>query len=55
MLVYGSDTNFTKITRGYNEVGNIFRISRRTVESVIRSFKKQNCDLENFGDMRSKR
>ena len=50
-LVYGAGTYTTRI-RSYAEVAKIFTISPKTVESVISTFKKRGCSLEEFKDRR---
>ena len=50
-LVYGAGTYTTRI-RSYVEVAKIFTISPKTVESVISTFKKRGCSLEEFKDLR---
>ena len=51
-LVFKSNTNFTRKIQSPTTVAKLFNISDRTVQSVIRSFKKQQCRLEDFSDQR---
>ena len=52
-LVFKSNTNFTRAIQSPTTVAKLFNISDRTVQSVIRSFKKQQCRLEDFSDQRT--
>ena len=54
-LVFKSNTNFTKKIQSPTTVAKLFNISDRTVQSVIRSFKKQRCRLEDFSDQRQRK
>ena len=55
MLVFKSSTNFTKKIQSPTTVARLFNISDKTVQSVITSFKKQQCRLEDFKDGRQGR
>ena len=52
MLVYKSGTNFTRRIQSPTTVAKLFNISNKTVQSVLKSFKKQQCSLEEFTDGR---
>ena len=54
-LVFGSGTNFTQRMKSTAEVAKIFNISDRTVQSVLVSFRRQQCRLEDFQDLRKHR
>ena len=52
-LVFKSNTNFTKAIQSPTTVAKLFNISDKTVQSVVRSFKRQQCRLEDFTDGRT--
>ena len=54
ILTFNSTTNFTEVVRKPLMVAKSFNLNYRTVQSVLRSFRKQHCDLENFCDERTK-
>ena len=53
VLTYGSDANFTRTVMTPTRVAKLFKISRKTVHSVVKYFRQQNSDLENFCDRRT--
>ena len=53
VLIYGSDANFTRTVMPPTRVAKLLKISRKTVQSVVKYFRQQNSDLENFCDRRT--
>ena len=53
VLIFGSDANFTKQEKTPTRVAKLLRISTKTVQSVVKYFRQQNSDLDNFVDRRT--